>query len=353
MSQNSKIGVLLVNLGTPDSPSVRDVRRYLRQFLSDPLVIDLPQPFRWLLLNLFILPTRPRTSAAAYQSIWMEEGSPLLHFGRELTHAVATRLGDEYHVELAMRYGSPSIESGLTNLLELNPSKIVVLPLFPQYATASTGSALAEISRVLKGVATPPPVHTIGAFFDDPRFCDAMATSAREVIDREKPDHVVLSFHGLPEKQVRDLDTSGAHCLVKSDCCDAPCAENENCYRAHCFATARSLRSALGLREEETSLVFQSRLNRTGWLDPDLVKVLPKLAARGIKRPVVLCPAFVADCLETVEEIGIRARTQWREPGGDELFLVPCVNADPAWADGVASMVRDVAGSMSAEHGQA
>ena len=149
-SQNSKIGVLLVNLGTPDSPSVRDVRRYLRQFLSDPLVIDLPQPFRWLLLNLFILPTRPRTSAAAYQSIWMEEGSPLLHFGRELTHAVATRLGDEYRVELAMRYGSPSIKSGLTNLLEHNPSKIVVLPLFPQYATASTGSALAEISRVLK-----------------------------------------------------------------------------------------------------------------------------------------------------------------------------------------------------------
>lgn len=337
------IGVLLVNLGTPDSPSVRDVRRYLRQFLSDPRVISIPQPFRWLLLNFVILPFRPKKSAAAYQSIWMPEGSPLLHYGRELCTAVQDRLGDDFRVELAMRYGSPSIEYGLSALLEHDPSQVIVLPLFPQYATASTGSALAEIARVVEGFEKHPPLTTIGAFPDDPRMCDAMAEVARPILEREKPDHVIFSFHGLPEQQVRDLDLSGQHCLVKPDCCDTSCSENRSCYRAHCFATARALRASLGLSEEDTSLVFQSRLGRTPWLDPDLVVVLPELAARGIKRPVVLCPSFVADCLETVEEIGIRARDQWKQLGGDDLFLVPCVNADPKWADGVASMVRDAA----------
>ena len=338
---SQSVGVLLLNLGTPDSPSVRDVRRYLRQFLSDPLVITIPQPLRWLLLNLVILPFRPKTSAAAYQSIWMPEGSPLLHYGRELSKEVSKKLGDGFHVELAMRYGSPSIESGLNSLLEREPSSIVVLPLFPQYATASTGSALAEVKRVLQGKQNVPPVTTIGAFPDDPRLCDAMAEIARPILEDEKPDHVIFSYHGLPEQQVRDLDTGGQHCLEKPDCCDAACPENRNCYRAHCFATTRALIETLGLAAENTSIVFQSRLGRTPWLDPDLVVVLPELAARGIKRPVVLCPSFVADCLETVEEIGIRARTQWKELGGEALYLVPCVNAEPTWVDGVVSMVRE------------
>lgn len=337
------IGVLLVNLGTPDSPSVGDVRRYLRQFLSDPLVISIPQPFRWLLLNFVILPVRPRVSAAAYKSIWMPEGSPLLHYGQQLRGIVQKRLGEGFCVELAMRYGSPSIESGLQALIEKRPSSIVVLPLFPQYATASTGSALAEIARILENVGDHPPLRTIGPFPDDPRLCDAMAGLAAPILATDKPDHVIFSFHGLPEKHVRDLDPEGLHCLVKPDCCDSACPENRNCYRAHCFATARALRTSLGLAEEDTSLVFQSRLGRTPWLDPDLVVVLPELAARGIKRPAVLCPSFVADCLETVEEIGIRARAQWKELGGEELILIPCVNAEPSWADGVASMVRDAA----------
>ncbi len=338
------VGVLLLNLGTPDSPKVGDVRRYLRQFLSDPRVINLPRPLRWLLLNLVILPFRPRRSAAAYQLIWTPEGSPLMHFGRSLTAGVSDALGDPFHVELAMRYGSPSIEQGLTTLLATDPASIVVLPLFPQYAIASTGSALAEVARVLETIETPPPVIAMGAFYDHPSFIAAMAAVAEPVLKQFEPDHVVMSFHGLPEWQVRELDASEHHCLVKPDCCDAVCAENRNCYRAHCFATARALESALALKREDTSLVFQSRLGRTPWLEPDLVDVLPQLAARGVKRPAVFCPAFVADCLETVEEVGIRARAQWLELGGEELCLVPCVNAEPVWVEGVVSMIREVVG---------
>lgn len=338
------VGVLLLNLGTPDSPKVGDVRRYLRQFLWDPRVINLPRPLRWLLLNLVILPFRPQRSAAAYQLIWTPEGSPLMHFGRSLTAGVSDALGDHFHVELAMRYGSPSIEHGLTALLATDPGSIVVLPLFPQYAIASTGSALAEVARVLETIETPPPVNTMGAFYEHPNFIAAMAAVAEPVLEQFEPDHVVMSFHGLPEWQVRDLDASGRHCLVKPDCCEVACAENRNCYRAHCFATARALSLALALKEEDTSLVFQSRLGRTPWLEPDLIEVLPQLAARGIKRPAVFCPAFVADCLETVEEVGIRARAQWLELGGEELCLVPCVNAEPVWVEGVTSMIREVVG---------
>jgi ferrochelatase len=339
--QNKPIGVLLLNLGTPDSPAVGDVRRYLRQFLGDPRVINLPQPLRWLLLNLVILPFRPRRSAAAYRLIWMPEGSPLLHYGRGLTAGVSAGLGDDFRVELAMRYGSPSIEQGLTALLATDPASIVILPLFPQYAIASTGSALAEVDRVLKSIDAPPPVITIDAFYEHPSFIGAMATVAKPVLEQFDPDHVVMSFHGLPEWQVRELDTSGRHCLEKPDCCEHIGAENRSCYRAHCFATARALEAALGLKEQNTSLVFQSRLGRTPWLEPDLIDVLPQLAAQGVKRPAVFCPAFVADCLETIEEVGIRARAQWKELGGEDLCLVPCVNANPVWVDGVVSMIRE------------
>lgn len=344
-NEDDQIGVLLVNLGTPDSPAVGDVRRFLRQFLSDRRVIRLPRPLHWLLLNLVILPFRPHKAAAAYRAIWTSEGSPLLHFGRGLAESVSQRLGDGFRVELAMRYGLPSIAESINTLLAEDLAKIVVLPLFPQYAIASTGSALAEVARVLESAERPPPLQTLGAFFEHPSFINAYAEVAEPIVKDFAPDHIVFSFHGLPEWQIRDLDPSGSRCLVDADCCASSCAENRSCYRAHCFATARALRTALAvdleLNEKNTSLVFQSRMGRTPWLDPDLVKVLPELAGRGIKRLAVFCPAFVADCLETVEEVGIRARAQWRELGGEALCLVPCVNAGPGWADGVATMVRE------------
>ena len=334
-------GVLLVNLGTPDSPSTGDVRRYLRQFLSDERVINTSPILRWLLLNLVILPTRPRKSAAAYQKIWLEEGSPLLHHGRGLTEQVAETLGSEFQVELAMRYGSPSIESALSTLLAGGPSQIIVLPLFPQYAIASTGSAIAEISRVLGSVPTPPKVRVIAPFYDDSRLIDPMVEAARNAFAGLNPDHVVLSFHGLPEWQLRDLNNGSERCLESESCCDNLTLANSSCYRAHCFATARALTRSLELADTSVSVAFQSRMGRIPWLEPDLPDVLCRLAERGIKRLGVICPAFVADCLETLEEVGIRANDQWRELGGEALVLAPCVNADPAWARGVASMVRD------------
>lgn len=348
-NEKAQTGVLLLNLGTPDSPAVGDVRRFLRQFLSDRRVIRLPQPLHWLLLNLLILPFRPRKSAAAYRAIWTEAGSPLLHFGRGLAESVAERLGLGFRVELAMRYGSPSIAESMSTLMASDLAKIVVVPLFPQYAIASTGSALAEVARVLESAERPPPLHTLGDFFEHPSFINAYTEVAEPILKDFAPDHVVFSFHGLPEWQIRELDPSGRRCLVDADCCAASSAENRSCYRAHCFATTRALVAALevdmDLNEHNTSLVFQSRMGRTPWLDPDLVNVLPELAERGIKRLAVFCPAFVADCLETVEEVGIRARAQWSELGGDALCLIPCVNAGPGWADGVAAMVRETAAS--------
>jgi ferrochelatase len=335
------MGVLLINLGTPDSPNVSDVRRYLREFLSDPRVLTMPAPLRWLLLNAVILPFRPRRSAAAYRSIWTPEGSPLLHFGSVLRDDLGKNLGGGHIVALGMRYGSPSIEVALQELLEAGVREIVTVPLFPQYASASTGSALARLGEVLGSLGTRVPVRIAPPFFDHQGFIRASVEVARPLLDDFVPDHVLFSFHGLPESQVRDLDPTASHCLVKSDCCDNPCPANRSCYRAQCFATARALEGALDLPAAETTVAFQSRLGRAKWLEPDLTRVLPDLAARGTKRVAVMCPAFVADCLETVEEIGMRAREQWAELGGEALCLVPCVNAHPSWVEGLARIVRD------------
>jgi ferrochelatase len=347
--EEGRIGVLLVNLGTPDSPSTRDVRRYLRQFLSDERVVNYPRILRWLLLNLIILPFRPRTSAAAYQKIWMDEGSPLLHYGRELAKHVTQVLGIDFQVELAMRYGSPSIASALKQLLAGEPTRVVIVPLFPQYAIASTGSAVAEVSKVLESISNPPNIRVLAPYYDDPRLIHPMAEIAKTAFAGFDLDHILLSFHGLPEWQLRELSNAGERCLEHDSCCDSITLANRSCYRAHCFATARALTQAMELPDSCVSVVFQSRLGRTPWLEPDLPDVLPRLAAQGTKRLGVICPAFVADCLETLEEVGIRADAQWRALGGESLCLAPCVNDDPRWVNGLASMIRECSQS-GADH---
>lgn len=334
-------GVLLVQLGTPDSTRVADVRRYLREFLSDPRVLDIPAPARWLLLRAVILPFRPRRSAAAYRTIWRSDGSPLLVHGRDLAAGVAKALGEGFRVELGMRYGAPTVASALGRLLAVGADRIVVLPLFPQYASSSSGSALERALGVAATRWNVPQLVTLGAFYDDPGFVAAVADRARPVLDALRPDHVLLSYHGLPERHVRKSDESGgAHCLASATCCDAIVAANRHCYRAQCFATSRALIAALGLRPEDTTTAFQSRLGRTPWIRPYTDEVLSDLARRGVRRLAVACPSFVADCLETLEEIGIRGREQWLAAGGEELALVPCPNANPAFVDTVAGLVR-------------
>jgi ferrochelatase len=330
----------LINLGTPDAPTVGAVRRYLREFLLDPRVIDISRILRWLLVHLIILPTRPFRSARAYASVWRPEGSPLLVEERALAEAVQKKLGAQFLVELAMRYGSPSIGYGWHRLIRAGVSKIVVAPLFPQYASASTGSALERVFDLAKASWNVPPIDVIGEFHDAPGFIGAFADVARPLISSFRPDHVLFSYHGLPERQVMKSDLSGTHCLRSADCCATMGAVNRYCYRAQCFETTRLLATRLGLEESQHSVSFQSRLGRTPWIKPYTDLVLPELRQRGVGRLMVICPAFVADCLETVEEIGIRAKEQWKSLGGEELLLVPSLNAHPSWVRALADMVQ-------------
>lgn len=337
----SKIGVLLVNLGTPDAPTTTDVRRYLREFLSDPRVLDIPGPARAALLNLVILPTRPAKSAEAYAKIWTAEGSPLLVHGRALEAKVAERLGS-CEVELAMRYGQPSIERALTSLRDKGCDELVVLPLYPQYAASSTGSTLEAVYGQAGKLWNTPFLRVVAPFYDDDGFLDAFAAVARPVLEDLRADHVLFSYHGLPERHMEKSDESGKHCLSDPDytCCETLVAANRNCYRAQCVATTRGLRQRLELDAENSTMTFQSRLGRTPWIRPYTDVVLPELAASGTKRLAVLCPAFVADCLETLEEIGIRANEDFRAAGGEELRLVPSLNSSPGWVDAVVRILE-------------
>lgn len=347
-SSSRSIGVLLVNLGTPDAPATAEVRAYLREFLSDPRVIDINPLGRWLLLNVFILPFRPAKSAAAYRSVWMSDGSPLLVHGRALQAGVQAALNEKspgrFVVRLAMRYGKPSIPSVLQELLKQDLERLIILPLFPQYSSAATGSALERVMKVVAESWNVPAVDSFDSFYDAPAFIDGFRDVARPLLDAFAPNHVLFSYHGLPERQVKKSDTTGSHCLATSTCCDAICPANRFCYRAHCVATTNALVNALSLAPGTFSYSFQSRLGRTPWIKPYTDLVLPELAQKGIKRLAVFSPAFVADCLETVEEIGIRAKEQWHALGGEDLLLIPSLNAHPTWVNGVADMVLERSG---------
>lgn len=334
-----RTGLLLLNLGTPDEPTTSAVRRYLREFLGDPRVIDINPVGRALLLNLIILPLRPAKSAHAYRSIWdAKRGSPLMYHSQDLAAGVAAKLGDAWHVELAMRYGNPSIASALDRLARANVERIVVLPLFPQYASSSTGTAQARVMELAAAQWNVPALDFVPAFYDDPGFLGAFEAVARPVLADFAPDHVLFSFHGLPVRQVVKTDHAGQVCFQRETCCDT--LGNPNCYRAQSFATARWLAERLALATERYTVCFQSRLGRTPWIEPYTDKVIDEIARAGAKRVAVMCPAFVADCLETVEEIGMRARAQFQAAGGEELILVPSLNATPPWIDAVCAMAQ-------------
>lgn len=334
------VGVLLLQLGTPDSTEVRDVRRYLREFLSDPRVLDIPAPLRALLLNAVILPFRPRRSAEQYRKIWTEEGSPLLIHTENLAASLQDRLGDGYLVKVGMRYQNPSIESALAALEAAGCEQIVIAPMFPQYSSAAYGSAVAKSLELSAQRWNVPTTTTVPAFYDHPGFVRSVADIARPLLEEFRPDHVLFSYHGLPESQIRKSDPTGAWCLERDDCCDTMRTENRFCYRAQSFATTRAVASDLELDGGSCSTAFQSRLAGQKWIEPYTDGVLDDLYETGVRRLAVLTPSFVADCLETLEEIGMRLRRQWAGIGGEDLLLVPCVNASPQWADALTAMVR-------------
>jgi ferrochelatase len=340
-SKDSQVptGLLLINLGTPDEPTTPAVRRYLAEFLSDPRVIDINPVGRSLLLHGVILRTRPAKSAAAYRTIWDgERGSPLLAHSKDLAAGVANLLGAEWHVVLAMRYGRPSIADALASMEAAKVERIVVLPLYPQYAASSTATSIARVMEIAEAKWDVPPIDVVPAFHADAGFLDAWQEVAAPALAAAHPDHVLFSFHGLPERQIQKSDPTGAHCLASASCCDSLGPANHRCYRAQCYATARALAARLGVGDYTVS--FQSRLGKTPWIQPFTDVVLDELPKKGVKRLAVMCPAFVADCLETLEEIGIRAKAQFKAAGGEELTLVPSLNATPRWVEAVAYMAR-------------
>lgn len=343
-TRHERIGVILLNVGTPDGPTPREVRRYLREFLGDPRVLDSPAFVRAVVLNLVILPFRPRRSAEAYAAVWTPEGSPLLVFAEKLRTALATALGDRFEVVIGMRYGNPSIVRALDRLRDAGIDRIVLFPLFPQYASATTGTSLEAAYLLAAPRWNTPALAVVPPFHSDSGTIDAFAEIGRPVIARIRADHVLMSFHGLPERQVRKSDQTGGHCLAAPTCCDALTSANRNCYRAQCVATARAIASRLGLEDGDWSISFQSRLGRIPWIRPYTDEVVVDLARRGVRRLAVLTPAFVADCLETLEEIGMRARDSFLRSGGESFALVPSLNDHPAWIDAASALVRRAAG---------
>lgn len=330
-----EIGVLLVNLGTPASPTRRDIRRFLREFLSDPKVMTMAPALRWTLVNLIIVPFRPKKLVPAYEKIWLHEGSPLLVYSRALLDALTQRLGEGFFVDLAMRYQTPDIRSALRRMQDRGIHKLILLPQFPQYSESATGSVLLKVEEELKKLGNPFDVRTLRDFHDEAGFIEAQAETARAELTRTDWDHVLFSFHGLPESQIRAVPG----CLTDDHCCEVEREEHRRCYRAQCHATSRALARSLRLPADRYTTTFQSRLTREPWIKPYTDIILPELYERGIRRLFVMCPAFTADNLETAEEIDIRLREQWRELGGEAFALAPCVNDSASYAQALTEWV--------------
>ncbi len=333
-----KTGILLLNLGTPDAPTVRAVRRYLREFLSDPKVVDISSIARWMLLNFIILPFRPRITAKMYQTIWTEQGSPLLVFSQAFQKKVASRLGKDFVVELGMRYGDPSIASALEKLHQVELDRLLIFPLFPQYSSAASESAIEKALEVIKAENYLTPHLVIRDFYDHKAFIESEAKIITAHTKDFPVDHYLFSYHGVPVRQLEPFcDTKFCD---RAQTCPVPRKYNKQCYRAQCYATSRAIAEKLGIDATQYSVAFQSRLGRIPWIQPYTDQFLEKLIAREVKNLVIISPSFVADCLETLEEIGVRTVEQWQELGGGQLRLIPALNDHPHWVEGFVDMVK-------------
>lgn len=335
----TKAGVLLVNLGTPDSPKPRDVFRYLNEFLTDGRVIDIPWLWRQLLVRLFIVPQRYRASAALYRRIWTPEGSPLLLHSQAVRDQLQQELGDQYIVTLGMRYQQPSIAHALKQLEQAHIQHLIVLPLFPQYASATTGSVHQQVMQLISRWQVIPDVRFVNSYPTQPQLIEAFYQRGQEC-EPHSFDHIIFSFHGLPERHLRKADRANC-CLRNADCCNSLKRTNHSCYRAQCVATASALAERLSLRPESYSISFQSRLGKDPWTRPYTDETLLQLAQQGKKRLLVFAPAFTCDCLETIDEIGREYAHQFTQAGGEELRLVPGLNSHPIWIQGLAALVQN------------
>lgn len=327
--------ILLANLGSPDRADEPALRRYLDEFLMDPYVIQLPWPIRRLIVSLLVLPKRPKDSALAYQSVWLDDGSPLIVFSQQLKVALQAQV--DMPVGVAMRYGSPDIETELLKLArQQGIEEIVFIPLYPHFADSTVTTSVEQAKAVIKKHNLSVKLKVIEPFYQQEDYIAALVESAQPYLDQPF-EHLIFSYHGLPESHITKLDKSGTHCLKSGDCCQVPNPAHHTCYRHQIMMTTARFVDKAGLSADQYSVAFQSRLGRAKWLDPNTEDRLRELAAAGAKNILVICPAFVTDCLETLEEIAIRGQEVFEQAGGEKLTLIPCLNQHPKWVETLAS----------------
>lgn len=331
-------GALLVNLGSPESTDVKDVKHYLNEFLMDKRVIDVPYLIRAFIVKGIILRTRPEKSAEAYKKIWTNEGSPLIVFSKKLRDKVQNHT--EIPVELAMRYGKPSIRNAIQNLATKGVSEIVLIPLYPQYAMATTETITSMVTKIIEKDFQDIKLRIIPPFYQQKNYIKVLANSIKHHIEKAKPDHLLFSYHGVPERHIRKSDITKKHCKIDGSCCNTPSPSHEFCYRHQCYETTNLIAKELHLKEGFYSTSFQSRLGNSPWLQPYTSASIDSFPKNGIKNLAVVTPAFVSDCLETIEEIGMESKKSFQNLGGKIFTTIPCLNADEEWAKTIADWIH-------------
>jgi ferrochelatase len=341
MTQTRKRAILLMNLGSPDSTATRDVHTYLMEFLMDKRVIDYPWLFRKILVGGLIVPFRAKKSAEAYETIWTKEGSPLIVLTRQLQIALQQLVA--YPVEIAMRYGNPSMEDAYRRLLKQAPEleEVIAIPLYPHFAMASYETAVEYAQEIHRRNRYSFRLNFIKPFYSESHYLDALAGHIRPWLKQDY-DHILFSYHGVPGRHIRKSDPTGNHCLQSASCCETASPAHATCYRHQCFTTTREIVRLLGIPEGKYSNSFQSRLGK-GWLEPFTDIRLEEMPKEGIKKLLILCPAFVSDCLETLEEIAMRGKETFIGAGGEEYNMIPCLNVDSRWVEALAGWVNDYA----------
>jgi ferrochelatase len=340
MASEIRRGIILMNLGSPHSTAVKDVKKYLDEFLMDKRVLDTNWLFRFFLVRFLITPVRSVQSAHAYEQIWTKEGSPLIVISKQLQQALQQQLAEP--VELAMRYGEPSPEEAFDGLLRKQPEikEVILLPLYPHYAMSSYETATEYAKKIHKKRNYPFKLSVIRPFYNNRDYLNALAEHILPWLHMDY-DHILFSYHGIPERHLKKWDTTRRHCLSSPDCCEGDSPAHALCYRHQCLQTTQRVAEQLRIPSHKFSHSFQSRLGREPWLKPYTDLRLTEMPKEGIKKLLVICPAFVSDCLETLEEIAIRGRKSFLEEGGETLTLIPCLNTDPLWVQAIAKWIEE------------
>ena len=335
-----KRGILLMNLGSPDSTEVKDVKKYLNQFLMDKRVIDNPYLLRLLLVQGIIVPFRAPKSAEAYKTIWTKEGSPLIVLTRQLEEALQQEVDEP--VEITMRYGNPTPEEAFDKLLQRQPGleEVIAIPLYPHYAMSSFETAVEYAKEIRKKKKYPFQLNFIRPYYNEASYIDALADRMKPFLEQDY-DHILFSYHGVPARHIKKSDITGKHCLQVNDCCNTPSPAHDYCYRHQCFTTTRLVTEKLKIPKEKFSISFQSRLGK-GWLEPFTDIRLEEMPKEGIKKLLIICPAFVSDCLETLEEIEERGKESFIGAGGEKYTMIPCLNTHPLWVKALTGYVEEV-----------